>query len=131
MKDFLLRRSHMAIVVDEFQQTLGVVTIEDALEEIVGEIADELDVDEVMPMFIEDPDGGFSIAGVMEVSAANRQMALELPESDEYETIAGLVVTSLGIIPKVGVKTKIGKYNLSVSHATPRQVLRIRVTLPQ
>jgi len=131
LKDFLLRRNHMAIVVDEFQQTLGVVTIEDALEEIVGEIADELDVDEVMPMFVEDPDGGFSIAGVMEVSAANRQMALKLPESDEYETVAGLVVTSLGIIPKIGVKTKIGKYNLLVSHATPRQVLRIRVTLPQ
>ncbi len=131
LKDFLLRRCHMAIVVDEFQQTLGVVTIEDALEEIVGEIADELDVDEVMPMFIEDPDGGFSIAGVMEVSAANRQMALELPESDEYETVAGLVVSSLGVIPKVGVKTKIGKYNLSVSQATPRQVLRIRVALLQ
>ena len=131
LKDFLLRRCHMAIVVDEFQQTLGVVTIEDALEEIVGEIADELDVDEVMPMFIEDPDGGFSIAGVMEVSAANRHMALELPESDEYETIAGLVVSSLGVIPKVGVKTKIGKYNLSVSQATPRQVLRIRVALLQ
>ncbi len=131
LKDFLLRRSHMAIVVDEFQQTLGVVTIEDALEEIVGEIADELDVDEVMPMFIEDPDGGFSIAGVMEVSAANRQMALDLPESDEYETVAGLVVTSLGVIPRVGAKTKIGKYNLSVSQATPRQVLRIRVALPQ
>lgn len=131
LKDFLLRRCHMAIVVDEFQQTLGVVTIEDALEEIVGEIADELDVDEVMPMFIEDPDGGFSIAGVMEVSAANRHMALELPESDEYETVAGLVVSSLGVIPKVGVKTKIGKYNLSVSQATPRQVLRIRVALLQ
>lgn len=131
LKDFLLRRCHMAIVVDEFQQTLGVVTIEDALEEIVGEIADELDVDEVMPMFIEDPDGGFSIAGVMEVSAANRHMALELPESDEYETVAGLVVSSLGVIPKVGVKTKIGKYNLLVSQATPRQVLRIRVALLQ
>ena len=67
----------------------------------------------------------------MEVSVANRQMALELPESDEYETVAGLVVTSLGVIPKVGVKTKIGKYHLSVSQATPRQVLRIRVALPQ
>ena len=131
LKDFLLRRNHMAIVVDEFQQTLGVVTIEDALEEIVGEIADELDVDEVMPMFVEDPDGGFSIAGVMEVSAANRQMTLKLPESDEYETVAGLVVTSLGVIPRVGTKTKIGKYNITVSQATPRQVLRIRVALPQ
>ena len=129
LKDFLLRRSHMAIVVDEFQQTLGVVTIEDTLEEIVGEIADELDVDETLPMFVEDPDGGFSIAGVMEVAAANRQLALNLPESDEYETVAGLMVSSLGTIPKVGAKTKIGRYQLSVSQATPRQVLRIRVAL--
>jgi len=129
LKDFLLRRSHMAIVVDEFQQTLGVVTIEDALEEIVGEIADELDVDETMPMFAEDPDGGFSIAGVMEVAAANRQMALFLPESDEYETVAGLVVSSLGAIPKVGAKTKIGKYQFSVSQASTRQVLRVRVAI--
>ena len=127
LKDFLLRRSHMAIVVDEFQQILGVVTIEDALEQIVGEIADELDVDEAMPMFVEDPDGGFSIAGDMEVSAANRQMALLLPESDDYETVAGLLVSSLGSIPVVGAKTKIGKYQLTVSQATPRQVLRIRV----
>ena len=128
LKDFLLRRSHMAIVVDEFQQTLGVVTIEDTLEQIVGEIADELDVDEVMPMVVEDPDGGFSIAGVMEVSAANRQMAMLLPESDEYETVAGLLVSSLGTIPKVGAKAKIGGYQLTVSQATPRQVQRIRVT---
>ena len=128
LKDFLLRRSHMAIVVDEFQQTLGVATIEDALEEIVGEIADELDVDETLPMFVEDPDGGFSIAGVMEVSAANRQMALFLPESEEYETVAGLLLSSLGTIPKVGAKTKIGKYQFSVSQATPRQVLRVRIT---
>ena len=131
LKDFLLRRSHMAIVVDEFQQTLGVVTIEDALEEIVGEIADELDVDETMPMFLEDPEGGFSIAGIMEVSAANRQMALDLPETDEYETVAGLVVSSLGTIPKVGLKTRIGKYLVSVSQATPRQVQRIRIALPK
>ena len=127
LKDFLLRRSHMAIVVDEYQQTLGVVTIEDALEEIVGEIADELDVDEAMPMFVEDPDGGFSVAGVMEVAAANRQMVLLLPESDEYETVAGLVISTLGAIPKVGTKTKIGDYQFSISQANPRQVLRVRV----
>ncbi len=131
LKDFLLRRSHMAIVVDEFQQTLGVVTIEDALEEIVGEIADERDTQVALPMFVEDPDGGFSIAGVMEVSTANRQMALLLPESDEYETVAGLVVSSLGTIPKSGTKTKIGKYQLSVSQATQRQVLRVRITVAQ
>jgi len=130
LKDFLLRRSHMAIVVDEFQQMLGVVTIEDALEEIVGEIADELDVDEAMPMFVEDPDGGFSVAGEMEVWAANRQLALDLPESDEYETLAGLVISTMGTIPKVGAKAKIGRFQLSVSQATARKVIRVRVALP-
>jgi CBS domain containing-hemolysin-like protein len=119
----------MAIVVDEFQQTLGVVTIEDALEEIVGEIADELDVDETLPMIVEDPDGGFSIAGVMEVAAVNRQLALELPESDDYETVGGLVVAQLGVIPKVGSKTKVGKFSFSVTQANARQVLRIRVAI--
>lgn len=127
LKDFLLRRSHMAIVVDEFQQTLGVVTIEDALEEIVGEIADELDVDEVLPMVIEDADGGYSISGVMEVSAANRQLSLELPESDDYETIAGLVVSRIGAIPKVGAKTRIGNFQIAVTQANARQVHRVRI----
>lgn len=127
LKDFLLRRSHMAIVVDEFQQTLGVVTIEDALEEIVGEIADELDVDEALPMVIEDSEGGFSIAGVMEVSAANRQLSLDLPESDDYETISGLVVSKMGVIPKVGAKTKIGKFKFAVTQANARQIHRVRV----
>ena len=112
---------------DEFQQTLGVVTIEDALEEIVGEIADELDVDEVLPMVIEDADGGYSIAGVMEVSAANRQLSLELPESDDYETIAGLVVSRIGAIPKVGSKTKIGNFQIAVTQANARQVHRVRI----
>ncbi len=117
----------MAIVVDEFQQTLGVVTIEDALEEIVGEIADELDVDEVLPMVIEDADGGYSISGVMEVSAANRLLSLDLPESDDYETIAGLVVSTMGAIPKVGAKTRIGNFHITVTQANARQVHRVRI----
>jgi putative hemolysin len=129
LKDFLLRRSHMAIVVDEFQQTLGVVTIEDALEEIVGEIADELDVDETLPMLIEDPDGSFSIAGAMEVAAVNRQLSLDLPESDDYETVAGMMIAILGTIPKVGTKAKIQKLQFAVTQANARQVQRIRIGL--
>jgi putative hemolysin len=128
LKDFLRRRSHMAIV-DEFQQTLGVVTIEDALEEIVGEIADELDVDETLPLFLEDPDGGYSLSGIMEVSAANRLLALDLPESDDYDTIGGLVVSAFCAIPKIGAKTRIGKYQLSVTQADPRHVQRVRLAI--
>ncbi|MEQ1825025.1 MAG: hemolysin family protein [Pirellula sp.] len=127
LKDFLVRRSHMAIVVDEFQQTLGVVTIEDALEEIVGEIADELDVDETLPLYVEDPDGGYSLAGVLEVSAANRLLSLDLPESDDYDTVAGLAIATIGTLPKVGAKTKVGKYQLTVTQATARSVQRVRI----
>jgi putative hemolysin len=129
IKDFLLRRTHMAIVVDEFQQTLGVVTIEDALEEIVGEIADELDVDEVLPAMIEDSDGAFSLAGALEISAINRQLSLDLPESDDYDTVAGLVISKLGTIPKVGSKARVGKYQFVVTQASPRQVQRLRVSI--
>ncbi len=126
LKDFLVRRNHMAVVIDEFQQTIGVVTIEDALEEIVGEIADELDVEVHEPEFREES-GGFSVSAGMEVAAANRAMSLELPESDDYETIAGLLISRLGHIPRVGGKSTVGSYKISVVQATPRQVLRVRI----
>jgi CBS domain containing-hemolysin-like protein len=122
LKDFLVRRNHMAIVVDEFQQTIGVVTIEDALEEIVGEIADELDVEEQKPDFREESDGGFTIAGMLEVASANRAMSLQLPESEDYETVAGMVISHLGELPKPGTKTQIGRYAITVAQANSRQI---------
>lgn len=128
LKDFLVRRNHMAIVVDEFQQTIGVVTIEDALEEIVGEIADELDTDEPEQLYREDPDGGYTIAGTLEITNANRLMSLELPESDDYETVAGLIISTLGIIPKSGTKTQIGRYKFTVTQSNARQVQRVHLT---
>ena len=131
LKDFLVRRNHMAIVVDEFQQTIGVVTIEDALEEIVGEIADELDEEETKPLYMEEPTGGFSVAGTMEVAAANRQMSLELPESDEYETIAGMVITATRTLPQTGTEIGIGRYNIKVTQSTPRQVARVSISFAQ
>ena len=78
-------------------------------------------------MVIEDSDGGYSISGVMEVSAANRQLSLELPESDDYETVAGLVVSTMGAIPKVGAKTRIGRFQIAVTQANARQVHRVRI----
>lgn len=131
LKDFLVRRNHMAIVVDEFQQTIGVVTIEDALEEIVGEIADELDTDEPEQLFREDADGGYTIAGTLEIANANRLMSLELPESDDYETVAGLIISNLGIIPKIGTKTQVGRYKFTVTQSSARQVQRVHLTFHQ
>ncbi len=129
LRDFLIKRNHMAIVVDEFQQIIGVVTIEDALEEIVGEIADELDVDEEEPKCHEDSDGSYSMAGTLEVAVARRITGMDLPESDEYETVAGMIVSKLGSIPKAGTKLTIGPYQATVLQSTPRQVLKIRIAL--
>ena len=80
-------------------------------------------------MYVEDSEGSFSLSGVMEVAAANRQLSLDLPESDDYETVGGLVVSTIGAIPKIGAKTKIGKYQISVTQANARQVQRVRVAI--
>jgi CBS domain containing-hemolysin-like protein len=80
---------------------------------------------------MEESTGGFSVAGTMEVSAANRQMSLELPESDEYETIAGLVITATGTLPQTGAEIGIGRYNIKVTQSTPRQVSRVSIRFAQ
>jgi CBS domain containing-hemolysin-like protein len=80
---------------------------------------------------MEEPTGGFSVAGTMEVAAANRQMSLELPESDEYETIAGMVITATRTLPQTGTEIGIGRYNIKVTQSTPRQVARVSISFAQ
>jgi CBS domain containing-hemolysin-like protein len=89
----------IAIVVDEYGGTIGMVTVEDILEEVMGEIADEFDK-EAAPFTRLGPNH-YLIKGRMEVSQANEQLHLEIPEGD-YETIAGFILKELGLIPKQG-----------------------------
>ncbi|MEM6470944.1 MAG: hemolysin family protein [Planctomycetota bacterium] len=126
LREFLHSRSHMAIVLDEFQQTAGVVTIEDALEEIVGEIVDESDEEEEMKFEVVD-DQTVIVNGRVMIDDLNDRLHWELPESDDYETIAGFVLSSLGEIPEPGAKFTIGDAAFEVLQATRQKIEMMEV----
>ena len=127
LRDFLHNRNHMAIVVDEFQQVIGVVTIEDALEEIVGEIADELDEDEDSELKYDEATHSIEAEGKAPVDRIVKLIGWELPESDDYDTIGGLIIHRLGAIPTVGTVVDVGNVRLTVLKATRRKVQQVKL----
>jgi putative hemolysin len=124
-----MRRRHtqLAIVVDEAGATSGIVTIEDLVEELVGEIADEHEVAKPPPLYKE-VDGSVVVMGDVPVRDVNRELELDLPESEEWTTIAGLCLSLAGRIPRPGerFKTEDGT-ELEITAASPRQIKRVRV----
>jgi CBS domain containing-hemolysin-like protein len=97
LRQFRDNRQHIAIVMDEFGGTAGLVTLEDLLEEIVGEVSDPFD--EFNPQILPQPDGSYLIDGMTLIEAVNEQLALNLSEPD-YDTIAGYVLGKLGHMPR-------------------------------
>jgi len=126
LREFLHSRSHMAIVLDEFQQTAGVVTIEDALEEIVGEIVDESDEEEQSGLIILDAETAQADGRVM-IDDLNDELGWQLPESDDYETVAGYVLHHTGSIPEDGQRIVIGDVEFEIVRATNRQIESVRL----
>ncbi len=112
LKLFVDQNKNLALVVDEFGGTSGIVTIEDVLEEIVGDIEDEHDSSELIERKIGDNEYLFS--GRIEIDYINEHYGLSLPESDDYETLAGLVLTYKGDIPKINAAIELGKYVIKV-----------------
>jgi putative hemolysin len=120
---------HVAIVVDEFGGTYGLVTMEDLLEEIVGDINDEYDVAEVT--FVETPEGDTLIDGAALISEVNERFGLELPDTD-FDTIGGYIFGALGRVPEigdvVGVPPAEPQFWLRVEETEERRVVRVRLT---
>ncbi|MBX3421196.1 MAG: HlyC/CorC family transporter [Pirellulaceae bacterium] len=127
LRIFLHNRNHMAIVVDEYQQMMGVVTIEDALEEIVGEIADELDLEEDSQIVYDSQTHELEAEGKVPVERIRQILGIELPESDDYDTIGGLVIHRLSEIPKEGTQVDFAGLRITVLKATKRMVQRVRL----
>jgi putative hemolysin len=129
---FRSSRKHMAIVVDEYQTVLGVVTIEDVLEEIVGEIVDESDREEEQDEGIRAVgETRFEVDGSVHVDLVNERLGLDLPETDDFDTIAGYVVRRLGHIPQQGESIEHPGARITVVAAQPRVIERLLVeTLP-
>jgi len=121
LRDFKKKKTHMAIVVDEFGGTAGVVTLEDVLEEIVGEIYDEHDAEEP-PDVQKTKDGHYLISGGAPIREVEAELEIEFPDNGEYDTIAGFVVDSSGDMPEAGFSSSIGGYRFVVLEADARRV---------
>jgi putative hemolysin len=129
--DLLVRlqrqRQGMAVVVDEYGGAVGVVTIEDILEEIVGEIEDEYDVG---PTAIrKEAEGLWRVRATMPIAEVNRQLKVDLPEGEDYETLAGLVLDKLKHIPRPGETVRFPNLILTVTAASERAVDEVQLRL--
>jgi magnesium and cobalt transporter len=120
LKEFRTSRNHMAIVVDEYGNAAGLITIEDVLEQIVGEIEDEHDYDESAPIF-KRSESEYTLKAVTPIDEFNEFFGASLP-ADELDTIGGLVIRSLGHVPKRGETVDIGPFRFKVMRADSRRV---------
>ena len=128
LQEMRASHNHMVIVVDEHGGTAGIVTIEDIVEEVIGEIADEFDRD--YRYINRVADGVWMVDGRLPVEDSIEKLGLDLPESEEYDTLAGWVLTVLGHIPVVGERVFAGDAELRVQAVRQRRIARLRVTVP-
>ncbi|HPR82907.1 MAG TPA: hemolysin family protein [Pontiellaceae bacterium] len=111
---------HMALVVDEYGGTAGIVCIEDIIEELIGEIRDEYDLAE--RDILKCSDGTALVKAGMAVADLNEELGLHIPESEEYDSIGGYVLSELGTIPPAGTKLAAPGLEITVQNATPRRI---------
>lgn len=121
LRDFKDNRNHLAIVVDEYSGIAGIITIEDVLEQIVGDIEDEHDIDEEADNVIALDNGDIRVKGITELEQFNKTLGTHFEEED-IETVAGLVIQHLGRVPKIGELIQIDGIEFEVQRADPRQI---------
>ena len=121
LKDFRANRNHMAIVVDEYGGVAGLVTIEDVLEQIVGDIEDEYDFDETEDDIIADKSGAWRVKAVTEIAKFNTTFGTRFDDAD-HDTIGGLVLKQFGRMPKRGEQMAVEDLNFKVLRADSRRL---------
>ncbi len=126
LREFRMRRQHMAIVIDEYGAAAGLVTIEDILEQIVGEIADEHDLEE--EYIFRRSNRVYTVKAITPLEEFNEYFDADL-SSEDFDTIGGLIVHSLGHLPKRGEKVRIGRFEFEVLRADNRRVHLLKVKL--
>lgn len=128
LSDFQRSEVHLAVVVDEFGSTAGLVTIEDVLEQIVGDIRDEHEPEHEVAAELKTIDERHAeVDGRYRVHELNTQMGLDLPEQGDYDTVAGFVVSHLGRVPATGERFEIGNVRFTALSSTPTQVRRLAI----
>ncbi len=130
LQEFQRTRNHMAIVLDEYGGVSGLVSMEDVLEEIVGEIADEYDM-QLTDGIRQISEGICESLGSVHVDEINERLGLDLSEDGEFDTIGGLVFSELGHVPQVGEELVLEKVRITVVEVTQRRILRVRIEIPE
>lgn len=129
LRDMQRRRTQIAVVVDEHGGVAGLVTLEDLVEELVGEIIDE-EEEQPEALMRREPDGTFLVRGEAPLREVNRALDLELPEGEGYTTVAGLCIAVAGAVPERGARLRAGDVELEVVDASPRLVRLVRLRPP-
>ena len=130
LKEFRRNRNHMAIVVDEYGGVAGVCTIEDVIEQIVGEIDDEFDVEDDQNIR-RDAERHFTVRGVTRIEEFNEYFGARLSQTQGFDTVAGLVMKQLGHLPRRGESLSIEGFEFRVLRADRRRIDTLRVVAPR
>ncbi|MEW6118888.1 MAG: transporter associated domain-containing protein [Pseudomonadota bacterium] len=126
LKEFRSNRNHIAIVVNEYGGVAGLVTIEDVLEQIVGDIEDEYDFDETEDNIIREKDNVFRVKAGTEIEDFNQTLGAQFSD-EEFDTLGGLVVSRFGHLPKRGESVKFDGFQFTVLRADSRRLHAVRV----
>jgi magnesium and cobalt transporter len=130
LKEFRANRNHIAIVVDEYGGVAGLVTIEDVIEQIVGDIEDEYDFDETEDNILVDRSGRYRVKAITEIADFNARFGTSFSDED-YNTVGGLVVARFGRLPKRGESIVIDGFTFQVLRADSRKVHSLLVEKPK
>jgi CBS domain containing-hemolysin-like protein len=126
LREMRAGKQHLAVVLDEFGGTSGILTLENLLEQIVGDIRDEHDVEE--PPIIDLGEGKLLVDASVSIADLSRYLGAELPTDGDYHTLAGFVVAELGAVPEVGVRLTAFDLDFEVKEADERRVLKVEIT---
>ncbi len=130
LREFRVSRNHMAIVVDEFGGVAGLVTIEDVLEQIVGEIEDEYDFDETVDNIQLDQSGRYRVKAQTEIASFNHAFGTAFPD-DDFDTVGGMLLHHLGRVPKRNEVVEVGHVRFQVLRADSRRLYTLLVDTPR
>jgi CBS domain containing-hemolysin-like protein len=125
LKELQKRRSHIAVVVDEHGSVSGLVTLEDLIEQIVGEIQDEYDWEERAVEKMRD--GSFVVEGTVSAAELREIYEFPVPESGEFETVAGFMLERLGSVPKGGEVVSVGDWRFTVVDVERNRISKVRI----
>jgi len=125
MREMQAQKFHLAIVIDEYGGTAGLVSLEDLIEEVVGEIVDEFDVEN--PLIENRADGSIWVNGRVTIADLSDELDVELPD-DEWDTVGGLIFTRLGHVPEEGESVDTANFRFLVKEVVGRRIARVQIT---